>query len=222
MPSAAALMSSCRKSRSLCPQNRNTQPRLEEPQPKRSWDTTETQAALFIHVSFCFHLPFFRVSFVPLVSFTFHSGDQRVTEGAMMARVTSLADHFSPQLFSGSRSWRNRSRRIRIGKSNQRSVEFERSPHEQADSHRQKLDRKVRKSPVIKSMEDGLIRLQGKIERTSRAHFAWLWINTWSHFHWLCEKTQLANGSVGLSGGGFFFCQYKFYKDGQICIANRS
>ena len=43
------------------------------------------------------------------------------------------------------------------------SVVHRMEPPAQADSHRQKLDRKAQKSPVRKSMEDDLIRLQRKI-----------------------------------------------------------
>ena len=112
---------------------------------------------MFHFVSFAFLSCFIRFIGFIHVSLGWSARDRRRDDG----EGDVIGRSFLTQSFSGSRSWRNRSRRIRIGKSNQRSVE--RSPHEQADSHRQELDRKVRKSPVRKSMEDGLIRLQGKI-----------------------------------------------------------
>ena len=77
-----------------------------------------------------------------------------------MARVTSLADHFSPNRFQAleieeAEAEESESENRISGPSNEVPT--------QADSHRQKLDRKAQKSPVRKSMEDDLIRLQVKM-----------------------------------------------------------
>ena len=88
------------------------------------------------------------------------AGEEPKRRRPMMARVTSLADHFSPNRFQAleveeTEAEESESENQISGPSNEAPT--------QADSHRQKLDRKAQKSPVRKSVEDDLIRLQGKI-----------------------------------------------------------
>ena len=87
-------------------------------------------------------------------------GEKPKRRRPMMARVTSLADHFSPNRFQAleveeTEAGEYESENRISGPSNSATT--------QADSHRQMLDRKAQKSPARKSMEDDLIRLQGKM-----------------------------------------------------------
>ena len=136
---------------------------------------------------------------LPSVKHKVQAGEEPKRRRPMMARLTSLANHFLPNRFQAlevaEREAEESESENRIrGPSNEAPT--------QADSHRQKLDRKAQKSPVGKSMEDDLIRLQGKINGLP----ALILLDCGSTHDLIStdfvKRHNLQNGSVGLSAGG--------------------